>query len=122
LAERKRALVLGGGGPVGRAWASGLASGLAAEGVMLRSAELILGTSAGAILGAQLGLGLDLAVTAPLPGQTAMAPRPSIDMAQLVKTMAQASQSAAPEVERRDIGRMALVPRHSGYDLLAVLG
>ncbi|WP_454885385.1 hypothetical protein [Sphingomonas oryzagri] len=38
-----RALVLGGGGPVGRAWQSGLASGLLAEGIALGSADLILG-------------------------------------------------------------------------------
>lgn len=63
LTEGRRALVLGGGGPVGRAWESGLISKLVAQGVRLRSAELILGTSAGAILGAQLRSNLTL----PLP-------------------------------------------------------
>ncbi|HMH92920.1 MAG TPA: hypothetical protein VK586_17770 [Streptosporangiaceae bacterium] len=38
-----RALVLGGGGPVGIAWESGLAVGLAAAGVAWRDADLIVG-------------------------------------------------------------------------------
>jgi len=108
LTEKKRALVLGGGGPVGRAWQSGLVSTLAAEGVMLRSADLILGTSAGAIVGAQLALELDLTVAAPPPGQSVTASTPSNAMAPLVKAMAQAARSSAPEIQRQDIGRMAL--------------
>jgi len=108
LTEKKRALVLGGGGPVGRAWQSGLVSTLVAAGVMLRSADLILGTSAGAIVGAQLALELDLTVAAPPPGQSVTASTPSNAMAPLVKAMAQAARSSAPEIQRRDIGRMAL--------------
>lgn len=53
----KRALVLGGGGPVGVAWETGLAAGLEQEGVRLADADLIVGTSAGSIVGAQLALG-----------------------------------------------------------------
>ncbi|MBI1186394.1 MAG: patatin-like phospholipase family protein [Alphaproteobacteria bacterium] len=49
-----RALVLGGGGPVGIAWESGLAAGLAEEGVEIAQADLIVGTSAGSFVGAQL--------------------------------------------------------------------
>jgi NTE family protein len=52
-----RALVLSGGGPVGIAWETGLAAGLAQEGVDLAQADLIIGTSAGAVVGAQLALG-----------------------------------------------------------------
>jgi NTE family protein len=55
-----RAVVLGGGGPVGIAWECGLAAGLAARGVELAAAELIAGTSAGSVVGAHLALGLDL--------------------------------------------------------------
>jgi NTE family protein len=67
-----RALVLGGGGPVGIGWESGLSVGLAAEGVVWADADLIVGTSAGSVVGAQLALGMDLAgavatVGAPLP-------------------------------------------------------
>ena len=52
-----RALVLGGGGPVGIAWETGFIGGLASCGVLLSEAELIIGTSAGSMVGAQLALG-----------------------------------------------------------------
>ena len=52
-----RALVLGGGGPVGIAWETGLVAGLAEKGVRLADADLIVGTSAGSMVGAQLALG-----------------------------------------------------------------
>lgn len=52
-----KALVLGGGGPVGIAWESGLISGLAQAGVDLAAAEHIIGTSAGSFVGALLALG-----------------------------------------------------------------
>lgn len=53
----ERALVLGGGGPVGIAWEAGVAAGLAAEGVDVGAADHVLGTSAGAFVGAQLSSG-----------------------------------------------------------------
>jgi NTE family protein len=49
-----RALILGGGGPVGEAWESGVIVGLMEKGVDLSRADLIVGTSAGAIVGARL--------------------------------------------------------------------
>jgi NTE family protein len=52
-----RALVLGGGGPVGIAWEAGVAAGLEAEGVNLGLAERVIGTSAGSFVGAQLASG-----------------------------------------------------------------
>lgn len=52
-----RALVLGGGGPLGVAWESGLIAGFAQGGVDLGEADFILGTSAGAIVGARLASG-----------------------------------------------------------------
>ena len=55
-----RALVLGVGGPVGIAWETGLAVGLARRGVDLAVADRIVGTSAGSVVGAQLAAGLDL--------------------------------------------------------------
>lgn len=55
-----RALVLGGGGVTGLAWELGLLSGLAAAGVDLRSADVVIGTSAGSSVGAQLTSGTPL--------------------------------------------------------------
>jgi NTE family protein len=53
----RRALVLGGGGSVGIAWETGLAAGLADEGIDLRLADKIVGTSAGSFVGAELASG-----------------------------------------------------------------
>ncbi len=55
-----RALVLGGGGVAGIAWMTGLLFGLGEEGIELRNGELILGTSAGSAVGAQLGCPVSL--------------------------------------------------------------
>ncbi len=49
-----RALVLGGGGVAGIAWATGVLAGLARAGVDLAAADLFIGTSAGSVVGAQL--------------------------------------------------------------------
>src|SRR5690349_9293340 len=54
---KDRALVLGGGGPLGIAWETGLAAGLAGEGVDIGAADFILGTSAGSVVGSQLAAG-----------------------------------------------------------------
>src|SRR5712692_10292948 len=53
----QRALILGGGGPVGRAWEVGILKGLADAGVDVSQADLVVGTSSGAILGTQLRSG-----------------------------------------------------------------
>ena len=48
------ALVLGGGGLTGIAWETGLLYGLEGQGIRLRDAELIVGTSAGSAVAAQI--------------------------------------------------------------------
>ncbi|MEU6204340.1 patatin-like phospholipase family protein [Micromonospora musae] len=53
----ERALVLGGGGVTGVAWEWGLLAGLAQHGVPLAEADLVVGTSAGSVVGAQLRSG-----------------------------------------------------------------
>jgi|SRR5271166_616142 len=55
------ALVLGGGGVAGIAWMTGLLAGLADAGDDISGADLLIGTSAGATVAAQLGSGLALA-------------------------------------------------------------
>ncbi len=54
------ALVLGGGGVTGIAWELGLLLGLADAGQDLASADTVIGTSAGSVVGAQLTSGLAL--------------------------------------------------------------
>lgn len=55
-----RALVLGGGGVTGIAWELGILAGLASAGVDLTDADLVVGTSAGSVVGAQITSGLDV--------------------------------------------------------------
>jgi NTE family protein len=55
-----RALVLGGGGVTGIAWEIGVLAGLAASGVDLAKANAVIGTSAGAFVGAAVASGYDL--------------------------------------------------------------
>ncbi|MFD3544475.1 patatin-like phospholipase family protein [Streptomyces sp. NPDC058655] len=52
------ALVLGGGGLTGVGWECGILYGLARAGVDLTTADLVVGTSAGSVVGAQLTSGL----------------------------------------------------------------
>ena len=56
-----KALVLGGGGLSGVAWETGILAGLAEQGVDLTDADLVIGTSAGSLVGADLRSGTDLA-------------------------------------------------------------
>ncbi|HEX2576575.1 MAG TPA: patatin-like phospholipase family protein [Aquihabitans sp.] len=60
MAAPTRALVLGGGGLTGIAWTTGLLHGLAQQGVELTDADLVVGTSAGSAVGAQVRLGRPL--------------------------------------------------------------
>ncbi len=54
------ALVLGGGGVTGIAWETGLLKGLRDAGADLTGADLIVGTSAGSVVGAQIATGVSL--------------------------------------------------------------
>ncbi len=56
----RSALVLAGGGLAGIAWETGVLTGLARAGVHLGDADTVIGTSAGATVGAQLRSGVDL--------------------------------------------------------------
>src|SRR4051794_9297078 len=56
----RTALVLGGGGVTGIAWELGVLAGLAEAGVDLGDADLVVGTSAGSVVGTLLCSGTDL--------------------------------------------------------------
>jgi NTE family protein len=71
-----KALVLGGGGLTGVAWELGVLAGLAERGVDLTQADLVVGTSAGSLVGAQVTSGVSLrdlyaAQLGPPTGETA---------------------------------------------------
>jgi NTE family protein len=90
--SEKRALVLGGAGAAGNAWELGLIAGLSAAGVHLTDADLIIGTSAGSTVAAQITSG-----TRPAELYAAIlseAPQPSATRADL--RSASASGSAGP--------------------------
>lgn len=55
------ALVLGGGGPVGGAWLAGVLAGLTEAGIDLTDADVVIGTSAGAVFGSRLLSGIPAA-------------------------------------------------------------
>ncbi|WP_415971391.1 patatin-like phospholipase family protein [Rhodococcus sp. 077-4] len=57
----RRALVLGGGGVAGIAWQTGVLLGLAETGADVTDAEMLLGTSAGSSVAAQISSGVPLA-------------------------------------------------------------
>ncbi|WP_032402178.1 patatin-like phospholipase family protein [Rhodococcoides fascians] len=57
----RRALVLGGGGVAGIAWQTGVLLGLAESGADVTDAEMLLGTSAGSSVAAQISSGATLA-------------------------------------------------------------
>jgi NTE family protein len=103
--HRLRALVLGGGGPVGRAWEAGLMDGFADQGIDFGTADSIIGTSAGAVVGAHLALKQRFGA----PSKTdAPPPVYSGSMVDLATAMARAAGSPEPESIRAEIGKMAL--------------
>ena len=130
-----RALVLGGGGPVGIAWETGLLAGLAENGVNLADADLIIGTSAGSAVGAQLAMGrqpqqmyaalaADAGNTRPGPtrqntGEGGAAP----NLMPLMELMQKAAAGGDPVEIRKEIGKFALEAKTMGEeDFIATFG
>jgi NTE family protein len=58
--SRRRGLVLGGGGVTGIAWETGLLLGLQEAGLDVTGADLVVGTSAGSVVGAQVTTGVPI--------------------------------------------------------------
>ena len=108
----KRAVVLGGGGPVGIAWETGLAAGLERAGVRLLDADLFVGTSAGSVVGAQLALGRSPGDLLTLYESIDDAEHPSqkpVDFVALIQQFIQLYTAGGdPEKLRTDMGAFAL--------------
>jgi NTE family protein len=110
MTKTTRALVLGAGGVVGTAWMAGLTGGLRREGVDLAEADLIVGTSAGAIVGALLATGQDLdRLAGPLrpagPGGSTSEVTPGL-LAEVFAVLS--DPRLEPAKARRRVGRLAL--------------
>lgn len=110
-----RALVLGGGGPVGVAWEFGLIAGLESEGVRLADADVFIGTSAGSIVGAALALGRPPAELLATQHEIAAHPPPrgttdgAFDLGPLIQQFIKLYTSDAPPQQlRAEIGAFAL--------------
>jgi NTE family protein len=106
-----RALVLGGGGIAGIAWELGLLSGLAAAGIDVRDADLVVGTSAGSVVGTLLRTGTDLeeAHAAQLGPVPATERAVQFDVASFFAAFAEALAGVSGQQEARArIGALAL--------------
>lgn len=126
------ALVLGGGGLTGVGWEAGMLYGLARAGVDLFGADLVVGTSAGSVVGAQLTSGrltpqelyerqlgdpggeLPAKLGAPLIGRYAVAMVRSRDAKAYRRRVGAIALAAAtePEAERRKVLEGRLVSHH----------
>lgn len=108
-----RALVLGGGGVAGIAWEVGLLASLADAGVDLGDADLVVGTSAGSVVGAMLTsgrVGLAQLYANQVDPAAASAEQPVVfDGEQLMTGIAQAVSAATGARDARArIGAVAL--------------
>jgi len=115
-----KALVLSGGGSVGIAWEIGVAAGLARGGVDVRTADFIVGTSAGSAVGAQLALGRDFGelvsrqrrigrTTASMSSSSTAEGSTGEQMAKLFAVIAEAMAGpGSAEARRAAVGRFAL--------------
>ncbi|HEX4219324.1 MAG TPA: patatin-like phospholipase family protein [Acidimicrobiales bacterium] len=107
-----RALVLGGGGIAGIAWETGILAGLAAGGADVTGADLVVGTSAGSTVAAQVTSDVPLAdlferLVAPAGASGELtAPSPVSSLEQLWMEMV--ANTSDPIELRRAIGAMAL--------------
>jgi NTE family protein len=110
---KDRALVLGGGGPVGVAWEAGLLAGLAAGDVDLFRADYIQGTSAGSIVGSAIAAKVDfdqlVAFQRAAPAASSGRPSAPPDLSKLIAFMMRFPPTGEPSIDlRRELGRFSL--------------
>lgn len=129
MSDQRTALVLGGGGITGIAWEIGVVAGLAEAGIDLTGADLVVGTSAGSVVGAQLTSGAELE---PMYGRQ-LEPPAEEKVARMTRGMlaqyawAMFRSHRDDAAFRRRVGRLALAAADSGQtpteeERLAVIG
>jgi NTE family protein len=103
------ALVLGGGGITGIAWEVGVLAGLRQAGTDRTGADLIVGTSAGSVVGTHIAAGVDLEK---MVAEQRMAPVddfPAVDMGPVMQAFAiMADRQLDPRTARAKVGALAL--------------
>ncbi|MFE1551879.1 patatin-like phospholipase family protein [Streptomyces sp. NPDC058718] len=112
-ADARTALVLGAGGLVGAGWETGILRGLADAGTDLSTADLIVGSSVGAVVAAQLAsatLTLDELYEQQLGG-AAPEPAARLGPGAILRYAVAVLTSRTPEAYGRKIGRLALGAR-----------
>jgi NTE family protein len=109
------ALVLGGGGITGAAWETGILKGLRDAGVDLTGADLFVGTSAGAMVGAAVASGQLDALYARQAGpvDTTVERAAVLDLSKLVSALGgsgalQMATGEMPQPVRARIGELAI--------------
>jgi NTE family protein len=120
----EKALVLGGGGVTGVAWEIGVLMGLADAGLDLSKAGLVVGTSAGAVVAAQLTSGVkslpDLYAAQVAPPSGEIAAR--MGLGATFRFVATQVMPGSPEQARARLGRAALrartLPEAERYEVI----
>jgi NTE family protein len=116
VSDSRTALVLGGGGITGIAWEIGVLTGLAEAGVDLITADLVVGTSAGSVVGAQVTCGAEL----PFLFERQMEPPGQEKVARMTRAglarygWAMLRSRGREEDFRRRVGALALAAERSG--------
>jgi NTE family protein len=116
MSDQRTALVLGGGGITGIAWEIGVLAGLADAGIDLTGADLVVGTSAGSVVGAQVTSGAEL----PAMYERQLEPPTAEKVARMARSLlAQYGwamvRSRRNDVEfRRRVGTIALAAEKAG--------
>jgi NTE family protein len=114
ITGNRRALVLGGGGIAGAAWLIGLIAGFADAGLELLDADLILGTSAGANVGAQITSGLSFEALCRRQTDTSLQTREPIPSASLL------AEAVAMRPHFLAAGDPGAIRRHRGHYAMQV--
>ncbi len=108
-----KTLVLGGGGVTGIAWEIGMLTGLAERGVDLTDADLVVGTSAGSVVGVDVRSGASLAelykVQTHPPGDSEIYAKMGAGV--LIRYLRAMAFTKKPAVARARVGAMALRAR-----------
>ena len=106
-----RALVLSGGAVVGGAWETGLVKGLEDGGVALAEADLIVGTSAGSVVGSLLACGRspsEMYEEQLAPIDAGAMPPMNIDLKTLTELYGMWGPALESEAKRAEMGALAL--------------